>query len=83
MDLEPLARKLAAAAGWRDAPQLLDALVASILSGAVSPGRRPFLQGPLPPPTLHPIAGGPIAQMGRKGFNPAKTNKLIQLPPKY
>ena len=40
-------RKLAAAVGWRDAFQLPDALVAYLLAGAVSPGRRPFLPGPL------------------------------------
>ena len=36
---------------------LLDALVAYLLAGAVSPGRCPFLTGPLShPPILHPIA---------------------------
>ena len=49
--------KLGAAAGWRDAFQMLFARVAYLLAGvSVSPERRPFLLGPLPPPTLHPIA---------------------------
>ena len=80
-DLEspPPPRKLAAAAGWRDASQLLDALVVYLLAGAVSPGRRPLL-----PRLLTAILHSPaMARLGRKGFKPAKQAKQIQLPPKY
>ena len=50
-DLELPVRQLAVAAGWRDASQLLFALVAYLLAAVLaSPGRRPFLPGPLSPP---------------------------------
>ena len=56
-DFELPAGQLAAAAGWRHACQLLFALVVYLLAGVLAlPDRRPFLRGPLSPPTLRPIA---------------------------
>ena len=73
-DLELPAGQLAAATGWRDASQLLFALVAYFLAGIfASPGRRrPFLPGPLSPP--HPIShSSATVRTNRKGSK--KTNK--------